>query len=132
MALNAWARRSEISCDRAGLLSCQDLKSALRACLILACGSRELADQVDMKEYMSQGADLSKSYGKWNEVFSTHPYMPRRMRSMEYFAQSQLYVHEVLRDARRSYMSRDEVDRVVAKVLADEKVGKPFKVKPTV
>ena len=132
MALNAWARRSEISCDRAGLLSCQDLKSALRACLILACGSRELADQVDMKEYMSQGVDIGKSYGKWNEVFSTHPYMPRRMRSMEYFAQSQLYLHEVLRDAKKPYMSRDELDRTVAKVLSDEKVGRPFKVKPTV
>lgn len=132
MALNAWARRSEISCDRAGLLCCQDLDAGLRACLTLACGSKELAEQVDIKEYMSQGEDISKSYGKWNEVFSTHPYMPRRMRSLQYFAESQLYLHEVLGDKKKSYMGRDELDRVVAKVLADEKVGKPYKVKPTV
>jgi Zn-dependent protease with chaperone function len=54
-ALEEWYRKSELSCDRAGLLAGQDPAAALRAQMKMAGGSR-LAD-MDVTEFLEQARE---------------------------------------------------------------------------
>ena len=55
VALNAWYRRAEITCDRAGLLCCGDVQVAAKSFVKLACGSRKLSQEVDIDAYLEAG-----------------------------------------------------------------------------
>ncbi|MCX5789942.1 MAG: M48 family metallopeptidase, partial [Elusimicrobia bacterium] len=120
MALNAWFRRSEITCDRAGLVCCQDLAVARRALLLTGCGSRELADRIDLEEFAKQGVEASNSYGKWGEMWASHPYLPKRIRAAELFAEGHFYVRQVLRDKESRFLDNQDLDRAVGVVLGDD------------
>ena len=117
VALNAWARRAEVTCDRAGLLCCQDLEAGQRALLLLACGSRALAERIDLKEYETQREELARSVGKWRQLFDTHPHLPKRIRALELFAASRPYGGAL--GAAAGGPTLPELDLEVAKVLDD-------------
>lgn len=82
-ALKDWERKSELSCDRAGLLACQDPKAALGA-LLKVCYPG-LNDRIDEGELLRQGADweasgdlldsLFKVLGTWDD---SHPALVQR------------------------------------------------------
>lgn len=82
-ALKDWERKSELSCDRAGLLACQNPSAALAA--LLKTGYPGLADRVDEAELLRQGADweasgdlldsVFKLLGTWND---SHPALVSR------------------------------------------------------
>jgi len=91
VALNAWYRRAEITCDRAGLLCSQDLESASRSFIKLAVGSKRLSDEVDMKEFLAQHEEGQSSIGRYMEAFQSHPYLPKRIKALQAFAESELY-----------------------------------------
>lgn len=91
VALNAWYRRAEITCDRAGLLCSQDLESASRSFIKLAVGSKRLSDEVDMKEFLAQHEEGQGSIGRYMEAFQSHPYLPKRIKALHAFAESELY-----------------------------------------
>lgn len=55
LALSEWARKSELSCDRAGLLATQDLATAIRVHMKLASGGH-LAD-LDQTEFLAQARE---------------------------------------------------------------------------
>jgi len=118
LALNAWARRSEITCDRAGLVCCQDVEAARKALLLLGCGSRRLMERIDLDEFQTQRDDLSKSYGKWGELFQTHPYLPRRVKALEVFGDGAFYQGSILRKGNKG-KELGSIDNEVAKVLGD-------------
>src|SRR5205809_818385 len=52
MALRRWARRADITCDRAGALCTRDLQVTTRALVKLALGSRRLYSDVNVDEYL--------------------------------------------------------------------------------
>lgn len=120
MALNAWFRRSEITCDRAGLICCQDVAAARKALLLTGCGSRELADRIDLEEFAKQGEEASASYGKWGEMWNSHPYLPKRIRAAELFSQSHFYVRQVVKDKESRFVDNVDLDRAVGEVLGDD------------
>ncbi len=91
LALNAWYRRAEITCDRAGLLCSQDLEAASRSFIKLAVGSKRLSDEVDMKEFLAQHDEAQGSIGRYMEAFQTHPYLTKRIKALQIFADSELY-----------------------------------------
>lgn len=91
VALNAWYRRAEITCDRAGLLCSQDLDSASRSFIKLAVGSKRLSDEVDMSEFLAQHDEAKTSVGRYMEAFQSHPYLPKRIKALQAFAESELY-----------------------------------------
>lgn len=59
MGLNEWFRKSELSCDRAGLLCVQDPKVALRVHASLA-GARD-PDEMDVAGFLDQARDYESS-----------------------------------------------------------------------
>lgn len=58
-ALLEWQRKSELSGDRAGLLCCQDLDTAIRVEMKLAGGSR--LDKLDSEAFLAQAAEYERS-----------------------------------------------------------------------
>ena len=114
VALNAWGRRAEVTCDRAGLVCCQDEGVALRAIMKTAVGSEKLFEQMDIEEYMSQLDGIRDGVGRFQEFFSTHPYLPKRVHALRLFAESD-YFRSLLGE--RGGRPLDEIDRDVEKVI---------------
>ena len=115
IALNAWSRRGEITCDRAGLICCGDLEVATRSMLKLAVGSNKLMEEMDVEEYLHQLDDLREGLGRFQEFFHSHPYIPKRIRALRLFVESSYY--RTLTGERGGGRPLDEVDREVEQIV---------------
>ncbi|HEX7957878.1 MAG TPA: M48 family metallopeptidase [Pyrinomonadaceae bacterium] len=80
-ALLAWARRAELSCDRAALLVVQDPDVIGRTMMKLSGGT--FASKVDYGEFLAQARDFQKNYDEkaldrfWADIINaglTHPF----------------------------------------------------------
>ena len=80
-ALLAWARRAELSCDRAALLVTQDQDVVGRTMMKLAGGT--FASKVDYELFLEQGRDFQKNYDEkaldrfWADIITaglSHPF----------------------------------------------------------
>jgi Zn-dependent protease with chaperone function len=80
-ALLAWARRAELSCDRAALLVTQDPHVIGRTMMKLCGGT--FASKVDYDQFLAQARDFQKNYDEkaldrfWADIISsgmTHPF----------------------------------------------------------
>src|SRR5258708_27223875 len=80
-ALLAWARRAELSCDRAALLVTQDAHVIGRTMMKLAGGT--FASKIDYELFLEQGRDFKKNYDAsrldrfWPDVMNSglsHPF----------------------------------------------------------
>ncbi|MFI1284203.1 M48 family metallopeptidase [Streptomyces sp. NPDC020858] len=58
-ALGEWMRKSELSCDRAGLLVTQDRDACLRALMKLAGGSH--LEEMSVEEFLRQAAEFERA-----------------------------------------------------------------------
>jgi Zn-dependent protease with chaperone function len=91
VALRAWSRRAEITCDRAGMLCGKDAMVAQKALTKLALGSQKLYDEFNIDAFLEQYEEGKDGLGRYMEVFATHPWLPKRVLSMRVFAESALY-----------------------------------------
>ena len=80
-ALLAWARRAELSCDRAALLVTQDADVVGRTMMKLAGGT--FASKVDYPQFLEQARDFQKNYDEkaldrfWADIITasmSHPF----------------------------------------------------------
>lgn len=80
-ALLAWARRAELSCDRAALLVTQDADVIGRTMMKLAGGT--FASRVDYEQFLVQARDFQKNYDEkaldrfWADIITSglsHPF----------------------------------------------------------
>src|ERR671932_1538986 len=80
-ALLAWARRAELSCDRAALLVTQDPHVIGRTMMKLSGGT--FASKVDYEQFLAQARDFQKNYDEkaldrfWADIITaglTHPF----------------------------------------------------------
>lgn len=115
VALNSWFRRAEVTCDRAGLLCCNDYESAMRAFVKLACGSQKLYKEIDIDAYVAQADEGREGVGRMAELFATHPYLPKRIEAMRVFAASALY--KQAKGAPGEGLSMDEVDKKTSDII---------------
>jgi Zn-dependent protease with chaperone function len=95
-ALHEWQRKSELSCDRAGLLAGQDPQAALRAHLYMA-GATDLT-QIDIPSFLAQAKeyedieDIRDSVIKLLAVEGqTHPFAVVRASQLQRWAASEEY-----------------------------------------
>lgn len=119
MALQSWARRAEITCDRAGLLCSADVEAANRALIKLALGSKKLAVRVDVDEYLKQLEESQRGAGRMLELTQSHPYLPKRVAALRLFAQTHFYQQAVGRtpESPTEPRSLDWCDAQVAAIL---------------
>ncbi|MEP6705099.1 MAG: M48 family metallopeptidase [Acidobacteriota bacterium] len=80
-ALLAWARRAELSCDRAALLTVQDPHVIGRTMMKLAGGT--FASKIDYDQFLEQGREFQKNYDEkkldkfWTDIINaglSHPF----------------------------------------------------------
>jgi Zn-dependent protease with chaperone function len=91
VALQAWARRAEITCDRAGLLCVKNIDVATSAVVKMALGSQKLYQSLKIDEYLKQLEEAKRGIGRFGELFRSHPYVPKRIEALRLFASSQFY-----------------------------------------
>ncbi len=91
IALLAWSRRAEITCDRAGMLCSKSDTVAQRSLTKLALGSRKLYEEFNLEAFLEQYEEGKDGMGKYMEMFASHPWLPKRVLAMRVFAESQLY-----------------------------------------
>jgi Zn-dependent protease with chaperone function len=117
VALMGWSRRAEITCDRAGLLCARDLDAATSALVKLAVGSQQLVDQVDLDDYLAQAEELREGVGRVSEYFLTHPYLPKRLKALRLFAESDYYLHHIGKTGGRPLAEVDKEVEAIVSVL---------------
>lgn len=80
-ALLAWARRAELSCDRAALLVTQDPHVIGRTMMLVAGGT--VASRINYEEFLEQGREFKRNYDEnkldkfWADMINagqTHPF----------------------------------------------------------
>jgi Zn-dependent protease with chaperone function len=117
LALNAWARRAEITCDRAGMLCAKNAEVSQRALTKLALGSKKLYEEFNLDAFLEQYDEGKETMGKYMEAFQTHPYLPKRVLAMRVFAQSELYKTAVPSGDGAPGLKMNEVDDRVRALL---------------
>lgn len=116
--LNAWSRRAEITCDRAGMLCAKNEQVAMKGLTKLVLGSRKLYDEFNLDAFLEQYEEGKDSIGRYMEALASHPYLPKRVLAMRVFAESELYKkHAHLGGSGLSMMEVD--DRVKALLKGD-------------
>ncbi len=94
--LRAWERASEISADRLGLYCCKNFDDAASAFFKLSSGIVSDKFRFKVDDYMGQFRDL-ESYLKSaaerdiEDVYSSHPFSPIRLKALQLFHRSELY-----------------------------------------
>ncbi len=113
MALDAWSRRGEITCDRAGAICCGDSEASFRAMLKLAVG-KQLSERMDLEEFLAQADDIKEGVGRFQELFTSHPYLPKRVKALQLFFESSYYKNLI---GEKGGSPLDEVDREVEELI---------------
>ena len=111
VALLEWSRKSELSCDRAGLLTVQDPEVVMTAMLKMAGGGEE--EEMSLQEFIVQaeeyqeGGDLADQVFKvLNLMAATHPFYVLRVSELRAWIESGDYD----RILRGEYARRGEPD----------------------
>jgi Zn-dependent protease with chaperone function len=112
VALLEWSRKSELSSDRAGLLTVQDPEVVMRAMLKMAGGGEDdetsLQDFIVQAEEYQEGGDLADQVFKvLNLMAATHPFYVLRVSELRAWIESGDYD----RILRGEYGRRGEPDR---------------------
>ena len=82
--------------------------------LKLATGSKELANRVDVEDYLNQLDGLKEGVGRFSELLATHPYLPKRVAALRLFAQSNYFAALT---GQRGGRPLDEIDREVEDLI---------------
>jgi len=115
LALRAWSRRAEVTCDRAGALCAGDLDVSLRALTKLALGSQKLYQELNIEAFLEQHEEAQASVGRFSEVWATHPWLPKRVLALRTFGQSELFRKHV--GLGQDGLSMNDVDERVHEIV---------------
>ncbi len=109
LGLLEWSRKSELSCDRAGLLAVQKPDAVMNAFMKLAGGGR--SDELDLNEFIRQADEYREAGDVADNVFkvlnlllSTHPFPVLRVAELRDWIQAGEYDRVI----RGEYRRRDE------------------------
>lgn len=119
-ALREWQRKTELSCDRAGLLACQDPQAALRTHLALA---GDIGGQVDIASFLAQAKEYEEVEDIRDSLLKllhtehrTHPLVVVRAAELQRWSASEEY-----REILTGTYARREDDRPASNLTDDVK-----------
>jgi Zn-dependent protease with chaperone function len=115
--LNAWSRRAEITCDRAGMLCSKNEQVAARALTKLVVGSKKLYEEFNLEAFLEQYEEGKESIGRYMEALASHPFLPKRVLAMRVFAESSLYRQHAASSGTPTGLAMNEVDDRVKALL---------------
>lgn len=119
IALQAWSRRAEITCDRAALLAVKDLDKTLQALVQLELGGKDTGhfDRSAADDYLRSLPDQKRGFGRYGELFKSHPNLPKRVQALRLFADSALYAQATGQDP-TGKPSLPDLDKQVADLIS--------------
>ncbi len=89
--LNTWSRAAEVTCDRAGMICCDDINDAYTIEAKLMYGAAFGKEQkIDFKALEEQLKDQMSNIVKYEEVILTHPSSVRRIMAVKEFAECEV------------------------------------------
>lgn len=99
MSLSDWARKSELTADRAELLVLQNVDTCINLHMKLAGGSKTVFEQTDAKEFLRQGGSyedfdystLNKFYKLMYEMRLSHPLPIYRAKEIKQWSEGGQY-----------------------------------------
>ncbi len=86
-----WSRCAEITCDRAGLICCSDVITAQVALAKLVTGGGNSLKNINIQAYIEQLPKMKSNPGRFLELFSTHPLIPKRIKAISLFANCEVF-----------------------------------------
>ncbi|HMG57205.1 MAG TPA: M48 family metallopeptidase [Kofleriaceae bacterium] len=116
MALQAWSRRAEVTCDRAALLAVRDLDKTLQALVTIELGL-ERGAAFNAEDYLRGTPDVVRGFGRYAELFRSHPYVAKRVAALRLFAGSAMYAQATGGDP-AGKPSLTDVDKQVADLIS--------------
>ncbi len=81
-----WSRCAEVTCDRAGVICCEDINIAQMALAKLATGGVDRLQKINLQEYIKQISHVQSTPVRFLELFQTHPLIPKRIEAIRLFA----------------------------------------------
>ncbi len=111
LALQAWSRRADITCDRAAMLAAGDLDTALSAMIKTGTGQVN----ADVAAVLAESAEKSGGSNVIG-IFKSHPTVPRRARAMRLFAEAALF--SKVSEKYTGIRSTEDVDTAVSDLLS--------------
>lgn len=117
MTLRAWARRAEITCDRAGLLAGRDLEASLTQMVKLELGDQ--GAEFDAAAYLREPStgEPKGLLGKFGTLFRANPLLPKRITALRAFADGALYA-QFTGASPEGKPSTDDLDKQVTDLLS--------------
>jgi Zn-dependent protease with chaperone function len=119
MTLQAWSRRAEVSCDRAALLAVRDPDKTLQALVSLELGV-DKQSAFNAEEYLRAIPDTptdKRGFGRYAELFRSHPYVPKRVQALRLFAGSAMYAQATGNDP-TGKPSLTDIDKQVSDLIS--------------
>jgi hypothetical protein len=116
--LRALQRASEISCDRFGLLACQDVKTACSALFKVASGLTERwisFDEAAYSRHFDEIASMSELVS-FEEASRSHPLSPLRVKALIAYSKSEAFATAFGKD--NWTVSTDEMERTIENMLS--------------
>ena len=110
IALRAWAKRADISCDRAGLICTQDVGMAAAAIL------RSSGAYTGPLDYEGLARSSEVSVGPLSDLLAQQKHLRRRIEALHVFSETYLYSQLIGSDS-PSGMATDQADERVAEIL---------------
>ncbi|PMB39611.1 peptidase M48 Ste24p [Fischerella thermalis CCMEE 5330] len=112
-----WSRYAEITCDRAGLICCGDVRTAELAFVKLIIGSGDSLKQINIDKYLQQMSKNPSPPMQMQELFQTHPLIPKRIKALRLFAECNVF-HSWRPDAKTpDVRSKQETDNLCEQAL---------------
>ena len=120
LGLRGWARRAEITCDRASALCTRNVDVSIGTLVKLALGNRQLWSEVNVEEYLQQLDAIQAGPGRFTELLAQNPYLPKRVRALRLFAETTYYRSVVGQPATSEVpgLTKEECDVKVGELLA--------------
>ena len=114
--LNHWSRCAEITCDRAGLICCEDLRASQFALAKLATGMKD--GDVNLDQLLKQIEQFQQTPARFSELLASHPLVPKRIDALRQFERC-VTLHDWRPEMRSTQpaQTRQEVDAEIASYI---------------
>ena len=110
LIFNSWGRKAEFTCDRGGLIACQDINASIGAMAKLAVG-KQLFEKLDLELFKDQHIDVSNDeVAKLSELLQTHPHIVNRIKAMVQYFNSNDYLKYTVNSSDYNFANNVNID----------------------
>lgn len=112
LALNAWSRAAEVTCDRAGMICCDRVEDAYHVNAKFTYGAAFGEHSVNLEALSHQLEENMAGIGRLDELFYNHPIAARRIAAEMEFAKSEVFYRwrPELKEPGAAVYTREETD----------------------